>query len=754
MTVMDDDGWQSTAPRRKKKSAERDDGTPQIEKPSHLKIMRGYRVQMCKDKEQGICELDDKLCFNAHSPALLRRCPYLNPDDVLPNAYCGNKCKDLPNCPRGNACWYTHNDSEYNYHPAHYKTRVCTFSTSSSTGYCERNGKYCPFAHGENDLRQARHATTETLASAVHAAAPPAPAGGAHGSGGHQHHHGHHHHHRDTDGFNTGEFNYETYKTIPCEKRACACDGYHNPKERRRHPLHYWYATAPCPYVFNAAAADSGQRKGAWSDPSECPRGDKCDLAHTVEEQMYHPEKYKTVRCQRETTGCQWGARCSYRHSNEPPFNRESYVAVMGSLPPEDAPKAAAPAGAAPPPAAVPSARAGRGKTAAAGAASTAASSVASTPPADALGADADTKALGISFVEDPFSYMSSTAIALPTFVPAAPSSGAGASTTTNGYAAKPGAAQSTTTTPTSGLPGLFGFSLDSLASNLLAGTARSGAGNGTSGGSGAAVGGSSLWSPYGSTGVDSLAGASSYLSDRSGETSTTNPSSPSTAVAALVNTVAAAPPAAFAATLAAGPASTPSPARPPAGRGRGRGQAAGTAAGPGAGAPAPAAPALSNLNDLLDNFADTMQAQAAAEGGAVAAPPAEPAAAYVNGDGGAAALPPALADLTLETMPPIILDGRRYTLPPRGAANEAEALRELLFVLNRRRLRLEQQVMCPVCLDRERNSAFYPCGHVICNDCERKIRQHTDPTPNGNSHHGSCPQCRQPYFSVLPVYL
>ena len=163
----DDEGWTDAAPKsRRKKNRADADAAPAAaaaaatalapsagpwlgpERPSHYKILSSLRVKRCKLHEQGLCDAGDQGCFNAHTPALLRRSPYLSPDDLGPTAYCGNRCKDMPTCNRGNACWYTHNDSEYNYHPAHYKTKMCNHSISSSTGFCERNGHAVILAYG------------------------------------------------------------------------------------------------------------------------------------------------------------------------------------------------------------------------------------------------------------------------------------------------------------------------------------------------------------------------------------------------------------------------------------------------------------------------------------------------------------------------------------------------------------------------------------------------------------------------------
>ena len=56
-----------------------------------------------------------------------------------------------------------------------------------------------------------------------------------------------------------------------------------------------------------------------WGDPTLCRRGETCDYAHTQEEVMYHPEKYKTTPCQnfRRLGACKWKSQCAYRHGDD-----------------------------------------------------------------------------------------------------------------------------------------------------------------------------------------------------------------------------------------------------------------------------------------------------------------------------------------------------------------------------------------------------------------------------------------------------
>ena len=47
----------------------------------------------------------------------------------------------------------------------------------------------------------------------------------------------------------------------------------------------------------------------------------------------------------------------------------------------------------------------------------------------------------------------------------------------------------------------------------------------------------------------------------------------------------------------------------------------------------------------------------------------------------------------------------------------------------------------CPICLDRERDTAFIPCGHRACAACAGQVSL------------SRCPVCREPFSGTLRVY-
>ncbi len=79
------------------------------------------------------------------------------------------------------------------------------------------------------------------------------------------------------------------YKTTPCGDPACSrgklCMHYHSLSDRRRPPFYNCrlvYTHSMCPYITQGL---------------QCGKGDQCEYAHTNEESLYHPAKYKTSLC-------------------------------------------------------------------------------------------------------------------------------------------------------------------------------------------------------------------------------------------------------------------------------------------------------------------------------------------------------------------------------------------------------------------------------------------------------------------------
>jgi len=53
-----------------------------------------------------------------------------------------------------------------------------------------------------------------------------------------------------------------------------------------------------------------------WGDPTVCEAGDNCQYCHTRTEQQFHPEIYKSTKCNdiQNTGYCPRGAFCAFAH--------------------------------------------------------------------------------------------------------------------------------------------------------------------------------------------------------------------------------------------------------------------------------------------------------------------------------------------------------------------------------------------------------------------------------------------------------
>lgn len=103
------------------------------------------------------------------------------------------------------------------------------------------------------------------------------------------------------------------YKTEPCKRppRLCrqgyACPQYHNSKDKRRSPRKFKYRSTPCPNVKHGEE---------WGEPGNCDGGDMCSYCHTRTEQQFHPEIYKSTKCNdvQQSGYCPRGVFCAFAH--------------------------------------------------------------------------------------------------------------------------------------------------------------------------------------------------------------------------------------------------------------------------------------------------------------------------------------------------------------------------------------------------------------------------------------------------------
>jgi len=202
----------------------------------------------------------------------------------------------------------TAGDTERRYHLRYYKTCMCVHDTDSR-GFCVKNGPHCAFAHGNQDLRPPVYDIKEIQALDC------------------------------TDGDNAScngpnvldkernlmnedpkwqDTNYvlSSYKTEACKRppRLCrqgyACPQYHNSRDKRRSPRKFKYRSTPCPNVKHG---------DEWGEPGNCENGDLCGYCHTRTEQQFHPEIYKSTRCNdvQQAGYCPRGVFCAFAHVDQ-----------------------------------------------------------------------------------------------------------------------------------------------------------------------------------------------------------------------------------------------------------------------------------------------------------------------------------------------------------------------------------------------------------------------------------------------------
>ncbi|KRF83760.1 RING finger protein unkempt isoform X1 [Drosophila virilis] len=282
------------------------------EKTSHYTYLKEFRVEQCQSFLQHKCNQHRPfVCFNWHFQNQRRRRPVRKRDGTFnysADNYCTKYDETTGICPEGDECPFLHRtagDTERRYHLRYYKTCMCVHDTDSR-GYCVKNGLHCAFAHGMQDQRPPVYdiKELETLQNSD----------------------------ISLDGTNAQnaldkernlmnedpkwqDTNYvlANYKTEPCKRppRLCrqgyACPQYHNSKDKRRSPRKYKYRSTPCPNVKHGEE---------WGEPGNCEAGDNCQYCHTRTEQQFHPEIYKSTKCNdvQQAGYCPRSVFCAFAH--------------------------------------------------------------------------------------------------------------------------------------------------------------------------------------------------------------------------------------------------------------------------------------------------------------------------------------------------------------------------------------------------------------------------------------------------------
>ncbi|XP_065780039.1 putative E3 ubiquitin-protein ligase UNKL isoform X1 [Muntiacus reevesi] len=294
---------------------------PQTEKPTHYRYLKEFRTEQCSLFVQHKCTQHRPFtCFHWHFLNQRRRRPLRRRDGTFnysPDVYCSKYDEASGVCPDGDECPYLHRttgDTERKYHLRYYKTGTCIHETDAR-GHCAKNGPHCAFAHGPLDLRppvcdvrelQAQEALQNGQLGAGDGI-PDLQPGVLASQALMEKILGEDPRWQDTN------FVLGSYKTEQCPKppRLCrqgyACPHFHNSRDRRRDPRRFQYRSTPCPSVKHG---------DEWGEPSRCTSGDSCAYCHSRTEQQFHPEIYKSTKCNdmRQTGHCPRGPFCAFAH--------------------------------------------------------------------------------------------------------------------------------------------------------------------------------------------------------------------------------------------------------------------------------------------------------------------------------------------------------------------------------------------------------------------------------------------------------
>ncbi|XP_022093640.1 putative E3 ubiquitin-protein ligase UNKL isoform X2 [Acanthaster planci] len=309
-------------PSEQQKNGSASNVTAQPEKPFHYTYLKEFRTQQCQEFLHHKCPNHRPFtCFHWHFLNQRRRRPVRKRDGTFsysPDIYCTKYDETTGICPDDEECPYLHRttgDTERRYHLRYYKTGTCVHETDTR-GHCVKNGPHCAFAHGPHDLRQPVYDIREVLAQQDPQAVISEMLKPSNGTG------------MGlcnitlsdkdkaiVDDPRWGDTNFvlTNYKTDLCKRppRLCrqgyACPYYHNSRDRRRSPRKFRYRSTPCP---NVKLTDE------WGEPENCEQGDQCPYCHTRTEQQFHPEIYKSTKCNdmQQTGNCPRGPFCAFAH--------------------------------------------------------------------------------------------------------------------------------------------------------------------------------------------------------------------------------------------------------------------------------------------------------------------------------------------------------------------------------------------------------------------------------------------------------
>ncbi|CAH0385837.1 unnamed protein product [Bemisia tabaci] len=289
--------------------------TAQTEKPNHYSYLKEFRVEQCPLFLQHKCTQHRPFtCFHWHFMNQRRRRPVRKRDgsfNYSADNYCTKYDETTGLCPEGDDCQFLHRtagDTERRYHLRYYKTCMCVHDTDTR-GFCVKNGPHCAFAHGNHDLRPPVYDIKEIQALEN-------PDGEGNSTNGPNALDKERNLMNEDPKWQDTNYVLSSYKTEPCKRppRLCrqgyACPQYHNSRDKRRSPRKFKYRSTPCPNVKHG---------DEWGEPGNCESGDTCAYCHTRTEQQFHPEIYKSTKCNdvQQAGYCPRGVFCAFAHVDQ-----------------------------------------------------------------------------------------------------------------------------------------------------------------------------------------------------------------------------------------------------------------------------------------------------------------------------------------------------------------------------------------------------------------------------------------------------
>ncbi|XP_027016230.2 RING finger protein unkempt homolog isoform X1 [Tachysurus fulvidraco] len=309
------------------------------EKPQHYTYLKEFRTEQCPLFVQHKCTQHRPFtCFHWHFLNQRRRRPIRRRDgsfNYSPDVYCAKYDEGTGTCPDGDECPFLHRtagDTERRYHLRYYKTGSCIHETDAK-GHCSKNGPHCAFAHGSHDLRCPIYDIREVQALEAQTGSSLMESGVGDGQSGlvasaaliektlc------------EEPRWQDNSYVLSHYKTELCKKppRLCrqgyACPYYHNSKDRRRCPHKHKYRALPCPSV---------KHSDEWGDPSKCESAESCQYCHTRTEQQFHPEIYKSSKCNdmQQSGSCPRGPFCAFAHLEKASVSEDQTFPEFSSSP-------------------------------------------------------------------------------------------------------------------------------------------------------------------------------------------------------------------------------------------------------------------------------------------------------------------------------------------------------------------------------------------------------------------------------------